>query len=137
MTDGIDLTGRWEGVYFYPIHEEMNPFDDLPATPFTANVTDHAGLIEGRSLEPDLFGDLDAPPIPARWEGHHADGELTFTKFPDGGGQIHTIDYFGSISGDANSVSGRWVIYGEWEGTFRMQRRVVAADVAAEATAQV
>ena len=136
MVDHIDLTGRWEGVYFYPVDEELNPFDELAPTPFTAELADNAGMVEGRTLEPDLFSGADASPIPARLEGHHADGELTFTKFPEGGGQVHTIDYVGSISRDANSISGRWIIYGEWEGTFRMQRRVVASGVTTRTTAQ-
>jgi len=137
MTDNIDLTGRWEGVYFYPIDAEMNPLDDLPPTPFTADINDQSGLIEGRTSEPDLLGKMGAPPIPARLEGHHEGGELTFTKFPDGGGQIHTIDYVGSISRDANSISGKWIIYGEWSGTFRMQRRVVVSEISVDLHAEV
>jgi len=129
MTRNIDLSGRWEGVYFYPVDDELNPFDDLPPTPFTAKLVDRCGHVTGRTTEPDMFGGPDALQIPATLEGHHANGELTFTKFPDGGGQIHTIDYMGTISGDANIISGRWIIYGEWEGTFRMQRRVVASVV--------
>ena len=136
MTDRTDLTGRWEGVYFYPIDEEMNPFDDLPPTPFTADLTDKSGLVEGRTSEPDLFGGPGSLPIPARLEGSHAHGELIFTKYPEGGGQIHTIDYVGSISSDANSISGRWIIYGEWEGTFRMQRRAVTPDMTARLKAE-
>ena len=122
MTDArIDLTGRWTGVYFYPVHPEWNPEDDLPPVPFTAELQDAAGLVTGTTLEPDDF-EPDARPIPATLEGHHFDDELIFTKFPDGGGQIHSIDYIGTISADANSVGGRWIIHGEWSGTFQMQR---------------
>ena len=32
----IDLTGRWTGVYFYPVDPVHNPFDDCPPTPFLA-----------------------------------------------------------------------------------------------------
>lgn len=137
MTDArIDLTGRWTGVYFYPVHPEWNPDDDLPPVPFTAELQDVAGLVTGTTLEPDDF-EPDAPPIPATLEGHHFDGELTFTKFPDGGGQIHSIDYIGTISTDGNSVGGRWIIHGEWSGTFQMQRKVVASVVSAEQAATV
>jgi len=110
----------------------MNPDDTAPATPFTAELTDDAGHVAGRTVEPDMFGGPYAPPIPALIDGSHADGELTFTKFPEGGGQTHTIDYAGTISGDGNVIAGRWIIYGVWEGTFQMQRRVVSADKAAE-----
>jgi hypothetical protein len=138
MTDArTDLTGRWTGVYFYPVHPEWNPDDDLPPTPFTAELFDAAGLVTGSTEEPDVFGEPDAPPIPATLEGHHFDGELTFTKFPDGGGQIHSIDYIGTISADGNSVAGRWIIHGEWSGTFQMQRKVLASVVSSELSATV
>lgn len=115
----------------------MNPFDDLPPTPFTAELIDRLGHVTGRTTEPDMFGGPDAAPIPATLDGHHAGGELVFTKFPEGGGQIHTIDYVGAISDDANSVSGRWIIYGVWEGVFRMQRRVVTTEASVEVRASV
>jgi hypothetical protein len=130
-----DLTGRWTGIYFYPVDPEWNPEDDLPPTPFTAELIDAGGLVTGTTLEPDTFGYEDAPPIPAALEGHHFDGELTFTKFPDGGGQVHTIDYIGTIAADRNSISGRWIIHGEWSGTFQMQRKVTTATVGAEQAA--
>ena len=137
MSETIDLTGRWTGVYFYPVDPDWNANDNLPATPFTAELVDTAGLVRGTTMEPDVLGPPDSPPIPATLEGHHLDGELTFTKLPDGGGQIHTIDYIGAISGDGNSISGRWVIHSEWSGTFQMQRRVTPATVAIEQAATV
>lgn len=130
-----NLTGRWTGVYFYPVDPELNPGDDLPPTPFTAELRDVDGHVTGTTLEPDVFGPPDAAPIPATLEGHRLDGRLTFTKFPDGGRQIHSIDYLGSISGDGNSVSGQWIIHGEWSGTFRMQRRVAPTAAVATTTA--
>lgn len=131
-----DLTGRWTGIYFYPIHPEWNPGDELPPTPFTAELVDAGGLITGSTLEPDVLSEAGAPPIPAVLEGHHEGWVLTFTKFPDGGGQVHTIDYVGDIAPDGNSVEGRWIIHGEWSGVFRMQRRVVSTPVADEIAAR-
>lgn len=136
MADRIDLSGRWTGVYFYPIHEEANPDDDLPPTPFTAELEDRDGHVTGATVEPDLFGPPGAPPIPANLEGDHHGDRLTFTKFPDGGGQIHTIDYDGNISADGESISGTWIIHGEWSGTFRMQRRTVDDLATTETTAE-
>ncbi|MGH7019014.1 MAG: hypothetical protein ACREEY_03995 [Brevundimonas sp.] len=127
-----DLSGRWAGIYFYPVDAEFNPDDDLPPTPFSADLRDVAGEVSGSTLEPDAFGPAGAPPIPAQLEGHHFDGQLVFTKFPDGGGQTHSIDYVGSISADGNSVAGRWVIHGDWSGTFRMQRSLAPANATLE-----
>ncbi len=137
MSGTIDLTGRWTGVYFYPIDPDWNANDNLPATPFTAELTDDAGLVRGTTIEPDSLGPPGAPPIPATLEGHHFNGDLTFTKFPNGGGQTHTIDYIGAISDDGNSISGRWIIHSEWSGTFQMQRKVTSATVGAEQAATV
>ena len=132
-----DLSGRWTGVYFYPVDAEFNPNDDLPPTPFEAQLRDAGGEVSGSTLEPDALGSVGASPIPARIEGHHFDRQLVFTKFPDGGGQLHSIDYVGSISADGNSIAGRWVIHGDWSGTFRMQRSLkpVSATLEVAATA--
>lgn len=125
-----DLSGRWTGVYFYPVDAELNPYDDLPPTPFEAQLHDVGGEVTGSTLEPDNLGPIGAPPVPARLEGHHFDGQLVFTKFPDGGGQTHSIDYIGSISTDGNSIAGRWVIHVDWSGTFRMQRKPAPVNAA-------
>lgn len=137
MSEGTNLTGRWTGVYFYPVDPEWNPDDDIPPTPFTAELQDVVGLVTGTTLEPDMFGGPSEPSIPATLDGHHLDGQLTFTKYPNGGGQIHSIDYIGSISGDGNSVSGQWIIHGEWSGTFHMQRKITPVSATREVDAAV
>ena len=135
---GVDLSGRWSGVYFYPTDAEMNPSDDWPPTPFTADLVDRGGFIEGRSEENSFDADgIEIVFVPAALEGSHQNGVLTFTKSPQGGGHIHTIDYAGTISGDGNSIAGDWIIYGEWSGTFRMQRSDVGATEAIEREAAV
>lgn len=128
----IDLTGRWTGVYFYPHDHADNANDNLPATPFTAELSDVDGHVTGSTVEPDMMGPKGAPPIPASLKGNHHGGQLVFTKFPRGGGQTHTIDYEGAISEDGSSIEGRWVIHGAWSGTFRMSRRDVAATLKTE-----
>ena len=128
----IDLTGRWTGVYFYPHDHPWNANDTLPATPFTAELSDIDGKVTGSTVEPDMLGPRGAPPIPATLKGAHHRGQLVFTKFPRGGGQTHTIDYEGAISEDGDTIEGRWVIPGAWSGTFRMSRRDVAAKLEAE-----
>jgi hypothetical protein len=121
----IDLSGRWTGVYFYPEDAEFNANDNLPATPFTAELSDRNGHVTGTTLEPDLLGSPGAPPITATIEGDRLGGRLIFTKFPEGDRQTHTIDYDGDISEDGDTIEGRWIIHGDWSGAFRMQRRTL------------
>lgn len=130
--DAHDLTGSWTGVYFYPLDPEFNPHDELPPTPFSAVLRDVGGQVTGSTLEPDLTGPPGSPDIPARLEGERLGSRLGFTKFPEGGGQTHTIDYEGEIAPDGDSVSGRWIIHGDWSGTLRMQRRLAAVEAAAK-----
>lgn len=117
---GVNLTGAWTGVYFYPVHE-WNPDDDMPPTPFKADIVDVEGNISGTTVEPDLTYGPGYPDIRAVIEGHREGLSLVFTKFPDGR-HTHTIDYVGDIADDGNSISGQWVIHGAWSGVFRMQR---------------
>ena len=92
--------------------------------------------LSGRTLEPDTLNGPDWPDIPAIVEGHCADGVVTFTKFPEGGGHIDPILYAGDVTDDGNKVSGTWSIEGDWSGTFKMQRRVVSAQNGVRATAR-
>jgi hypothetical protein len=132
----VDLSGRWSGVYFYPVHPEMNPLDDAPPTPFECVLLDSGGQITGTTSELDMF-EPEMPSIEATLEGHNLGGQLTFTKTPDPLRQTHTIDYLGTISGDGNVIDGRWIIYGTWEGTFRMERRTTPQSVSADRFATV
>lgn len=122
MSERIDLTGRWTGVYFYPVDADWNADDDLPATPFTAELMDRGGYLTGATVEPDLTGPPGAPPIEATLEGDRSGLRIGFTKTP-AGRQTHTIDYQGEISADGDMIDGVWIIHGNWSGTFRMQRR--------------
>lgn len=124
MSERIDLTGRWTGVYFYPIDAELNAADDLPATPFTAELTDRGGYLTGTTVEPDLTGPPGSPPIEATLEGDRSGLRIGFTKTP-AGRQTHTIDYHGAVSADGDMIDGVWIIHGDWSGTFRMQRRSI------------
>lgn len=141
---GIDLTGRWTGVYFYPLDAESNPFDTLPPTPFDAEIIDRQGVLTGAITEPDTLAPEPTEVLTARLIGSHLDGEVAFTKHPDSAGAVfgdfdipHAIEYLGLLSPDANSIAGEWHILGDWSGAFRMQRKVVSTDVAVERTAAV
>ncbi|WP_420479360.1 hypothetical protein [Brevundimonas sp. FT23028] len=136
MAGQVDLTGRWTGVYFYPHDPVSNPDDDLPPTPFVAELSDTGGAVTGTTIEPDTLGGADQPDIPAIVDGHHDGAVLTFTKFSEGGGHDDPIDYTGQILDDGDTIVGSWSIYGDWSGTFRMQRRAVSESVAETVGAQ-
>jgi len=130
----VDLTGRWTGVYFYPHDPDWNANDNMPATPFTAELTDVSGAVIGKTIEPDLLF-ADGVEVRAVVEGRHDGAHLTFTKTPDGRDRDHVILYDGDISPDGNVISGRWTIPGNWSGDFRMQRRTVEDAVSGEVAA--
>jgi hypothetical protein len=134
MTDRIDLTGRWTGVYFYPEDHAWNANDNMSATPFTAELTDTGGVIVGQTVEPNLTFP-GRPDIRGVLEGRHDGARLTFAKTPDADHQDHVIYYDGDISPDGGAVTGRWSIPGDWSGEFRMQRRTVGETVAEQVEA--
>lgn len=135
MSNAVDLSGRWTGVYFYPHDPDWNANDNMPATPFTAELTDTSGVVIGTTIEPDLLFS-DGVDVRAVLEGRHDGARLTFTKTPDGRDRDHVILYDGEISADGQSISGRWTIPGSWSGDFRMQRRSVSEAVADSMGAQ-
>lgn len=119
----IDLTGRWTGVYFYPVDPVQNPFDDCPPTPFIAELSDVAGKVTGTTSEPDVMYDASVI-IPSVIDGSHDGGTLRFVKFSEAPeGFDDAIHYDGAISSDGLTVEGQWSILGGWSGTFRMQRQ--------------
>ncbi len=129
-----DLTGRWHGVYFYPVDPELNPFDDVPPMGFVAELVDHGGHITGQTWEGTSLLDPHGPDVEADIEGHRIGTDLSFTKSPQG--HWHTIEYHGQISEDGLSVSGTWAIPGSWSGTWRMNRKTVLEPVKEEVEAE-
>jgi len=134
VANGIDLTGRWTGIYFYPVDDRYNANDNLPATPFTADLTEAAGQITGATLETAVGGGIGRQ-IAGVVEGLHAGDELTFTKYPDN--SDHVIRYTGSVSADGDSISGVWSIPDSWSGAFRMQRKPAPVTASLETGASV
>lgn len=131
MADGVDLTGRWTGVYFYPDDHVWNANDAYPPTPFTAELAESLGAVTGTTHEFDLMGPTPTVEIIAVIEGTRDGDALNFVKYPDSWHQV-PIHYTGVIAPGGNDISGEWTIPGNWSGVFRMQRRDVS--VSREAT---
>lgn len=120
------LSGRWSGVYFYPADPWMNANDAMPPTPFTADISEAAGLLAGRIEEPDLTGGPGLGGLVAVLTGERRGEAVRFDKQYVSGSMRHAVAYEGRLSGDGTTVSGRWSIPSEWSGEFRMQRTETA-----------
>jgi hypothetical protein len=118
---GLDLSGRWSGIYNYP--------EFFPPNGFEANLSDVGGAISGTISEPDedpfgLGGTLDS-----FIEGRREGSAVTFTKmYEDVDRMPDAIFYSGTIHADGNEISGRWEIPGRWAGTFIMIRDAGVAE---------
>ena len=127
MSDPIDLTGKWDGVFQYPQ-------DHMPTTPFLAEIVEEAGAFSGTTIEPDLYKDSSAN---ARITGHRSGRSVDFTKTYGGRdeGYENPVDYVGQLSEDGLMITGVWSLK-DWNGTFEMTREA-GLEVAQEETAQV
>src|ERR1700754_1242791 len=106
------LTGAWSGAYRYPR-------DAFPETVFNAQIDEVGGAFVGSIQEPDTSGmGSGVPVIAAEIEGVRSGSAVTFTKFYDG----HAVRYEGSVDANLMRVEGKWIIPGEWSGTFFMTR---------------
>ena len=127
MTDPLNLSGKWEGVFSYP--QSVGP-----TTPFVAEIAEQAGAFEGSILEPDLYH---SSSMRARITGHRAGRAVDFTKTYLGkaAGYEHPVDYVGQLSEDGQRMAGVWSLL-EWNGAFEMTREA-GLEVEAEERARV
>ena len=66
---GINLTGAWTGVYFYPVDAQWNPDDDMAPTPFKADLIDIDGHTVGQfDASDEAFLERVAEAIADRWQ---------------------------------------------------------------------
>lgn len=112
------LTGFWTGVYFYPSAGPAANDDMLPPVPFTATLSEAAGLLAGQIREPGSVG-LGAGERTASVAGTRSGDAVRFDKTYVG---AHTVAYAGVLSSDGREITGTWTIPGDWSGEFRMQR---------------
>lgn len=93
----------------------------MPAVKFYADIEQDGALISGTITERNTF-DLHAGDIlTAALDGHLSGNIVSFEKTYLNSVAQYAIMYSGSVSKDANLITGKWDI-GEWNGNFEMKR---------------
>lgn len=117
MSDPLDLTGAWTGIYSYP--------RALPTNGFVAMLRESGGLITGETTErsPSAHSDYGGDEARAYVDGRRDGVAVHFTKHYDAAHRVGTpVLYQGTISPDGDEITGRWDMPGNWSGTFIMTR---------------
>ncbi|WP_298335033.1 hypothetical protein [uncultured Erythrobacter sp.] len=116
MTDrSLDITGSWDGIYFY-----KDVPDAGPATPFLATINETNGAFTGTVIEPH---ELIERTVHATIHGHRQSCIVTFSKDYETVDEIYqeTVQYRGTLSEDGEAIVGEWAIE-HWKGRFEMNR---------------
>lgn len=120
---GGALDGAWSGTYFYPAGSVDANGTPLRPVKYWLVLIETSGTLRGYMIEPNTFGERDAPWLHALLKGTFdpEQGALMFTKYYDGTGEVgHEVEYTGRLSADGNAVVGSWDIDG-FGGTFRLE----------------
>ncbi len=114
MSNNLNLTGVWQGLYSYP--------QALAPVAFTATVLD-SGWLSG-SIHEIAMGEDNVPvQVFATILGRREGWAVEFDKTYDGQkGWSHAVGYAGALNEDATEIQGRWSIPGVWSGKFLMIR---------------
>ncbi len=122
MSDAVDLSGEWTGVYNYPFA--------LPPVAFEAVLLDGNGRISGTTSE--MGGTPFSPKrrLDAVIDGSRNGRSVQFIKMYDqADGEYDVVQYEGTIDPDGDEIGGRWVVSG-MTGTFLMVRQSKAKEMA-------
>ena len=114
MPAAIDLSGHWDGMYFYP--------RSTPPNAFNVNLREHGGLIVGESTERYDGRKGVGGSIAALWSGSRNGTGVTLLKQYDEPIRRHAVHYVGTVRDDGHEIAGTWTIVGAWSGTFIMIR---------------
>ncbi|AXJ95250.1 MULTISPECIES: hypothetical protein [unclassified Sphingomonas] len=124
MSDPLDVSGAWDGIFSYP--------RGLPPNGFACELREHGGRIDGETHERAEVGADRGTTIFALIEGMRQGHAVRFTKrYDDPRRAAHPVLYDGTLSADGDEIAGRWEIAGQWSGGFimvRQQRRGAAAE---------
>ncbi len=108
------LTGVWQGRFNYPA--QLAPVD------FVATLIEIGDSVTGTTHEPGGSIGAKGSMAYASISGHRDGQHITFVKSYDIGEEREPIEYDGMINADATEISGHWIIFGNWGGTFQMIR---------------
>lgn len=112
MTSATNLTGIWQGVYFYP--------RALAPMCFVATLIETASAITGSTHEPHRrTGSV----LCAILAGSRAGARIHFLKSyePEARGYA-SVRYEGTVTADGSEIEGCWIIDAAWSGRFLMIR---------------
>jgi hypothetical protein len=119
------LTGVWQGIYSYP--------QGGPTVPFTATLIEAGNSLSGSVHEPCVMFGNPNEILFATLLGTRCDNAVSFVKSYDGSNPSYSsVNYEGSVSGDANEIEGVWRVPGNWSGKFLMIRSGDQPEKAAE-----
>lgn len=106
-----DLSGPWHGLYSYP--------QVLAPVFFTAELHHADPFLSGRTEESMEGGAC----VAARLSGRLAGQGVTFLKMYEAQTDSRDcVSYDGLLDPDGTEIHGRWIIPGNWSGTFLMMR---------------
>ena len=130
MSDPLDVTGSWEGIFNYP--------RSMPANGFRCDLREHGGRITGETQERS-DGDADqGDTILALLDGTRDGHAVHLSKCYDEPSRAHyVVTYDGTLAADGNEITGRWDIPGVWSGTFIMVRAERHGAVEERLTAEI
>ena len=123
MSEDLDLSGEWTGVYNYPFA--------LPPVPFDAVIHDQSGRISGTTSEIGGTPFSLARRLDAVIDGTRTGASVIFLKMYDqADGEYDVVQYSGTVDSEGDEIGGHWQVRG-MTGTFLMVRRPRASEMEA------
>jgi peptidoglycan hydrolase-like protein with peptidoglycan-binding domain len=111
-----DLTGRWNGRYYYP-----KPVKGIKSVEFEMDLTFSQGTVSGFIIEPNTFGKKTSDNLYANFNGSITGNRVEWDKTYDGtAGVSHTVKYVGTLDRRAKRIQGKWIISKGWSGDFNI-----------------